>query len=360
LPSGAGSSVEEKQEFLLHRIFAIATRGLEPVCADEMGRLPGLVVDSISYRRIAAACDAPLEVLLSLRTVDDVFLDIAGWSGVGRQRSSLVTLHKLSTQLDLFAPAAMCSTLRPVRKPPSFSVTANFVGKRNFSSEEIKQAVSEGILASHVGWAYNPDDAVADLNVRVFIEHDSAHVGVRIGQTPLHRRPYKRMHVPGSLKPSVAAALVFLSESKPGMRVLDPCCGAGTILIEAALSRGDAVGGDIDRAVIGAASSNAQAADVAIQLCEWDAQQLPIAAASVDRILCNLPWGREVEVATQVKALYRQMLSQMHKVLSPNGRMVLLTNAPHLVNLEGYRCEEEIEISLFGQTPTILLLGPES
>jgi len=344
----------------LHRIFAIATRGLEAVCAEEIGGLPGLKVDSVGYRRIAAACDAPLESLLSLRTVDDVFLDIAQRSGIGRQRSNLETLHRLSAQLDLFTAAHLCSTLRTVGNPPSFSVTANFVGRRNFNAEEIKQAVSEGILIGHPGWTYYSDDSAADLNVRVFIEHDSAHVGMRIGQTPLHRRPYKRRHVPGSLKPSVAAALVLLSEAEPGMRVLDPCCGAGTILIEAVLRGCDVVGGDIDRAVIDAANSNAQAAEVAIQLCEWDAQQLPIAAASVDRILCNLPWGREVEVATQVRVLYQQMLRQMQKVLAPNGRMVLLTIAPHLVNLEGYSREKEIEISLFGQTPTILLLGTES
>lgn len=343
----------------MHHIFAIVTRGLEAVCAEEMGRLPGLVVDSVGYRRITGACDAPLEGLLSLRTVDDVFLDIAQWSGIGRLRSSLVKLHGLSAKLDLFPAARLCAMLRPVRQPPGFSVTANFVGKRNFNSEEIKQAVSGGILTAHPGWTYNPDDSAADLNVRIFIEHDSAHVGMRIGQTPLHRRPYKRRHVPGSLKPTVAAALVLMSEAEPGMRVLDPCCGAGTILIEAALSRCDVVGGDIDRTAIDAANSNAQAADVSIELCEWDAQQLPLAAASVDRILCNLPWGREVEVTTQVKALYRQILSQMQQVLAPNGRMVLLTNAPHLVNLEGYRCEEKIEISLFGQTPTILLLVTE-
>jgi len=342
----------------LNRIFAISTRGLETVSAQEIGALPGLAVDHVGYRRVAAACDAPLESLLSLRTVDDVFLDVVQWLGIGRPRSSLETLYTLSSQLDLQTAAALCSTVRSVRHPPTFSVTASFVGKRNYNSEEIKQAVSDGILANHAGWTYSPDDGIADLNVRFFAEHETVFVGVRIGQTPLYRRPYKKLHVPGSLKPSVAAALVFLSEATPGMRVLDPCCGAGTILVEAGLNKGTGAGGDIDPDAVAAAGINARAADIALQLHQWDAQRLPIATASVDRIICNLPWGRKVEVTTRVQALYERILSEMQRVLVPNGRILLLTNAPRLVGLEGLHCDQEIEISLFGQNPTILKLRP--
>ena len=344
----------------MNKIFAISTRGLETVSAEEINARPGLVVDHISYRRIAADCNAPLDSLLSLRTVDDVFLDVAQWLGIGRPRCTLDKLYTLSAQLDLHASAALCSTVRPLAQPPTFSVTASFVGKRNYSSEEIKHAVSGGILASHTGWAYTPDDGSADLNVRFFAEHDTVHVGVRIGQTPLHRRPYKTMHVPGSLKPSVAAALVFLSQTTPGMRVFDPCCGAGTILVEAALVKGVTVGGDIDRDAITAARINAQAADVTLQLQKWDARQLPIAAASIDRIVCNLPWGREVEVATSMQTLYARILSEMQRVLAPDGRVLLLTNAPRLVDMQGFHCDQEIEISLFGQTPTIMKLRSAS
>ena len=118
------------------------------------------------------------------------------------------------------------------------------------------------------------------------------------------------------------------------------------------------MGGDVDRGVIAAADSNARAANVVIQLCEWDARHLPIAAASIHRIVCNLPWGREVEVDTHVQPLYRQILSAMRTVLASEGRVVLLTNAPRLIKPEGYRCDQEIEISLFGQTPTIMRLQP--
>jgi 23S rRNA G2445 N2-methylase RlmL len=338
-------------------VFALTTRGLEAIGAGEMAALPGVNVDSIAYRRVAATCAGPLPPLLELRTVDDVFLDVATWQGVGRPRSALARLTELSARLDLHEAATVCAGVRPMPRSPAFSVTANFVGQRNYSTHEIKQACAEGIGASH-HWPYAPDDAAADLNVRVFIEHDTAFVGVRLGRYPLHRRPYKQVHVPGSLKPPVAAALLRLAGLAPGARMLDPCCGAGTLLVEAALGGAVALGGDRDPVAIAAAQANARSAGVAARLLlRWDAQRLPLADASVDRIVSNLPWGRAVEVDTTLASFYRRVCSEMRRVVAPGGRMVVLTNAPHLVSPGGLRCEQRLEISLFGQTPTALVFS---
>lgn len=338
------------------RVFVLTTRGLEAVSAEEMAALPGVTVDKIAYRRVAATCAGPLAPLLVLRTVDDVFLDVATWSDVGRPRSALARLTELSARLNLHEAAAVCAGVRPLPRSPAFSVTANFVGQRNYSTHEIKQACAEGIGASH-HWPYAPDDAAADLNVRVFIEHDTAFVGVRLGRHPLHRRPYKQAHVPGSLKPPVAAALLRLAGLAPGARVLDPCCGAGTIVVEAALGGALALGGDRDPVAVVAAQANVHAAGIAASLLRWDAQRLPLADASVDRIVSNLPWGRAVEVDTALASFYQRVCSEMRRIIAPGGRMVVLTNAPHLMSPGDLRCEQRLEISLFGQTPTAMVFS---
>ncbi len=334
------------------RVFALTTRGLEAVCASEMAALPGVTIDQVAYRRVAATCDAPLAPLLGLRTVDDVFLDVAMWSGIARQRSALSRLSELSAQLDLLEAAAHCAEVRDVPRSPLFSITANFVGKRNYSTEEIKQACAESITAAH-GWTYTPDDAEADLNVHVFIEHDTAFVGVRVGKMSLHRRPYKQAHVPGSLKPPVAAAMLALAGVEPGMRVLDPCCGAGTILIEAALGGAVAQGGDCDPDAIAAAQANAAAAGVAIDVRVWDARALPLDDGSFDRVVTNLPWGRGVGINVTLEAFYHRACVEMRRVLAPGGRIAVLTSLPHLVTFPGLQRDVEVEISLFGQTPVV-------
>ena len=74
---------------------------------------------------------------------------------------------------------------------------------------------------------------------------------------PYQNALYKQENVPGSLKPTVAAALLSLAGVRPGTRVLDPCCGAGTILIEAEAVQAEGWGGDIDLQIVKAAQNNA-------------------------------------------------------------------------------------------------------
>ena len=141
-------------------VFALTTRGLESTSAGEMASVPGVSVTQVAYRRVAAACAGPLGPLLQLRTVDDVFLDVATWHGIGRPRRALATLRALSARIDLHAASRTCAGLRPLRTPPTFAVTASFVGKRNYSTAEIKQAIAAGVEAGH-GWTYCHDDAAS-------------------------------------------------------------------------------------------------------------------------------------------------------------------------------------------------------
>src|SRR6266545_4747328 len=161
------------------KLFFLTTRGLESLSANEIAELPAVTIGRIGYRRITASCAGSLAPLLNLRTVDDVFLDLASWRNVGRPRQRLALLRDLSSRLDLRAAAAKLTRLRVVPRAPAFSVTASFVGKRNYGAEEIKSAVSEGVMIRH-DWRYTNDDA-ADLNVRVFIERETAFVGLRLG-----------------------------------------------------------------------------------------------------------------------------------------------------------------------------------
>jgi tRNA (guanine6-N2)-methyltransferase len=337
--------------------FALTTAGLEATSAKELALVPQITIHTISYRRISATCSGSLASLCSLRTVDDVFLEIATWMEIGRPRSSLERLRHLAAGLDLHTAAASLARSREVRMPPMFSLSVSFVGKRNYTSEEIKGVLAQEIEKKHHGWTYQQDDRAADLNVRVFLEHDVATVGVRVGKTPLHDRWYQQVHLPGALKPSVAAALVYLAQTTRTTTVLDPCCGSGTILIEAALQGASVCGGDRNPAAVAAAQENVAAAGVKVPVFQWDATSLPIATAAIDRVITNLPWGRQVPVDTALPVLHQRLYTQMRRVLAPLGRLVVLTHAPELLDPLDLSCVEQIEISLFGQRPTILIFS---
>lgn len=335
-------------------VFGLTVRGLESVCAGELTTLPGITVTQTAYRRIAAACMGALDALLSLRTVDDVYLDVATWTGIGHTRETLAVLQWYAAQLELDAAAEAVSALRPLPPEPVFSITASFVGRRNYSTDEIKHTIAEGITSLY-DWRYTPDDREADLNLRLFIEHETAYVGVRLGKHPLHERAYRVVERPGSLKPTVAATLLRLAGAQPGQRLLDPCCGTGTILIEGALFGAAAQGGDNDADAIDAARANAAAAGIEVRVEQWDARALPLPDQRADCVVTNLPWGRQIAIDDTLTHLYAEVCRETERVIAPGGRVVVLTSAPELLRFERLRQTGAVEISLFGQTPTISL-----
>jgi 23S rRNA G2445 N2-methylase RlmL len=338
------------------RFFLITTRGLEDVAAAELQvLLPTADALTLNYRRVSfkAAEAAPL---LALRCAEDVFIDLASWQGIGKPRHTLDRIEQLAAELDLAPAHDLVRTLRPLAAPLSFSVSASFVGVRNYSSPEIKLAVAAGVQARY-GWRYLEAEAPDALSLRLFIEHEAAFVGLRLAAQPLHRRPYKLATTPGSLKAPVAAALLGLADLQPGQRMLDPLCGAGTIVIEAAACGAHALGGDSDEAALAIARSNVMNAALTAELYHWDARHLPCPDNSVDLVATNLPFGRQVSPDDDLPQLYTAILAEIARVTRPGGAVALLTNQPAALVLPAMlRERSRREISLHGQRPQIVLL----
>lgn len=343
----------------MFQLFAITNRGLETISAEEMAQIRGIQVKSVGYRHILATYTGKAANLLALRTIDDIFIYLTEWQEISPHRVTLTRFQQLALDLDLWDAVNVRGEIHPLGEKITFSISANFVGRRNYTADEIKLAVAQSI-ETITGWHYTEDDRQGDINLRIFIEHENALVGIRLANAPLYKRTYKQEHIPGSLKPSVAAALLFLAQTQPNQTLLDPCCGAGTILIEAASQNLNAIGGDQEDTALAAATRNAQAANVSITLQRWDARALPHPTHTIDRIVSNLPWGRQVEVDDTLTAFYQAACQEIERVTVQNGRIVLLTNRPELITFDSYTIEKQIEISLFGQTPTILIFGGSS
>lgn len=334
-------------------VFALTTRGIEAVARDELAGLSGVSVAATAYRRVLASCES-LAPLLALRTVDDVYLDVAHWVGIGHTRDMLAVLRDSAAALDMAQAAETLRTVRDIPDAPSFSVTASFVGKRNFTADEIKQAVADGIGAG-LPWPYTADDRTADVNVRVFIDHETALVGVRLARSPLHERAQRTAERAGALKPPVAAAMLRLVGLHAEHTLLDPCCGTGTILLEAAALGATPTGGDIDKQAVQAARANMRAAGAHVRIDQWDARRLPLGDAHVDAVVSNLPWGRQIVVDEALADLYAELCVEIERVLRPGGRVALLTTSPELLRFEALTMTGTHEVSVFGQTPKICL-----
>src|SRR5207302_5440374 len=82
-------------------------------------------------------------------------------------------------------------------------------------------------------------------------------------------------------------------------------------------------GGDVDPAHVRAAEANLRRLGPA-RLSTWDARALPLEAGSVDRILSNPPFGKQLSTPKQIGPLYRDMIKEYDRVLRKGGKAVLL------------------------------------
>ena len=179
-------------------------------------------------------------------------------------------------------------------------------------------------LKTHCGWKASMKQYDVDVQVQVRDEH--AEVSVRLSPESMGRRG-RVAHGPASLNATIGYAMCIMAQPQAGEVFVDPMCGAGTVLLERAAFDTPAalVGGDRHAPALEWARANFTAAEIDAGLVHWDAARLPLGDATVDKLVCNMPWGRRIGSHRVNTALYRRFMDEVARVLKPSGRAVLLT-----------------------------------
>jgi SAM-dependent methyltransferase len=165
----------------------------------------------------------------------------------------------------------------------------------------------------------------------------------------------------GSLPPTVAAAMAFLGKPAAGDTILDPVCGSGTLLAEAAAYAPGAalVGRDLDPRAIKAARANL--AGLPADLDVEDARDLDLPSTTVTLVLANLPFGKQFGDADANPELYRAFMDAMATHAAPRGwRAVLLVADPDMLDdaIAGHpvRVAKRVPIRVRGESAVIVVL----
>ena len=205
-------------------LIATATFGLEAVVKRE--------IEALGYRIIRSE-DAKITYMgderaiarsnLWLRSADRVLLKMGEFKALEFE--------------DLFQQTKAVAWEDIIPADGKFTVTGTSV-KSKLHSVPACQSIVKKAIVERLGSFYCIDrfeETGAEYTVKVTILKDRVTLTIDTSGTGLHKRGYRVCDVAAPIKETLAAAMVQLSFWKAGRLLVDPCCGSGTIPIEAAM-----------------------------------------------------------------------------------------------------------------------------
>ena len=278
----------------------------------------------------------------------------------------LRTAHRVLLRIDEFLAQSYPMLFNKASKLPwerylgfneHYSVTVSAKRSRLRHQQNITDTLHAAVLEVVEPLGLHPKlipDAPINFHVRLFEDRCTLSLDTSGGH--LHKRGYRQATAKAPIRETLAAGLLMTLQEHYDF-ILDPMCGAGTLLIEGALLAKNIapgaertfafehfpsfqrdkwerlkrearasqiptplrlVGGDLFEGALRAAEANAARAGVtdAITLLQSDARALPyLDFAQVGRklLLSNLPYGRRVGTRDEIKQLYVEFVTQIQK-----------------------------------------------
>ena len=327
------------------RFFATAAKGTEALVAKELMTTGALNIRStVGGVHFEGGLETLYRANLWLRAANRVLMPIAEFACP--------------------TPEALYENARNVRWRDWMTVDTTFavdcncrdsqISHSHYAALKIKDAIVDGFRDS-TGRRPNVDRRRPMLQINAHIAKDRCVLSLDASGDRLHRRGYRRQSADAPLRETLAAAIVELVAWDNEGMFIDPMCGSGTIVIEAALKAmnyapgllrcgtessgqvrfgfqrwrnfdrklwtrlideardgirekisGRILGYDISRPAIRVASENAKLARLErhLRFMRGDALKLsPRGHRGV--IVCNLPYGERTGEVEELKSLYR-------------------------------------------------------
>ncbi|MFJ5389680.1 bifunctional 23S rRNA (guanine(2069)-N(7))-methyltransferase RlmK/23S rRNA (guanine(2445)-N(2))-methyltransferase RlmL [Pectobacterium sp. CHL-2024] len=315
------------------------------------------------------------------------------WSRLASRILLPLNEFKVHSDLDLYlgVQAIDWSTIFNIDKTFAVHFTGTNEDIRNsqYGALKVKDAIVDSFTRKT---GQRPDVAKQqpDIRVNVFLQRDMASVSLDLSGDGLHQRGYRDLAGLAPLKENLAAAIVLRSGWKSGTPLVDPMCGSGTLLIEAAMIASDRApglhrthwgfnawlkhdaelwrevtaeaqqrarqglqattsrffGSDNDRRVIEIAKANARRAGVAelISFDVRDAAQLknPLPEGPRGTVVSNPPYGERLESEPALIALHN-MLGRKMKSDFGGWQLSLFSASPELLSCLQLRAERQFK-----------------
>jgi len=207
------------------RYFAACTLGLEQVLAQELGELgAGDVEPARGGAHFSGDVRVGYAANLWLRSAIRVQEVLA--EGNARTKR----------QLDEFVRGGDWSRFMRVDQTLAVDVSLrdSFLTHSQYAAQLVKDSIVDQFRA-RTGRRPSVDTRRPDLPIKVLLRRDRITLYRDLSGTSLHKRGYRPIQVKSPLNEATAAGLLLLSGWDRQGALLDPMCGSGTFLIEAAM-----------------------------------------------------------------------------------------------------------------------------
>jgi len=104
-----------------------------------------------------------------------------------------------------------------------------------YAALKVKDAICD-FFRNKEGGRPNVDTRNPDLGIHLFIRNSRATISIDVSGGSLHRRGYRTVSVEAPMQETLGAAIIHLSGWDGERPLIDPMCGSGTLLCEAAMS----------------------------------------------------------------------------------------------------------------------------
>ena len=326
----------------MKQLFATTARGFEELLKVELTEL-GATECKIAQGGVHFQAD------------DETLYRSLLWSRLASRILLPIVNGKVYSDLDLYSIVTGQDWLSYFDEKATFFVDFNGTNQEirhtQFGAMRVKDAIVD--YFERQGKARpNVDKDYPDVRIHVYLNKEELVVSLDLSGEALHLRGYREDTGQAPLRETLAAAIVLRSGWKKGTPLVDPMCGSGTLLIEAAQMEAQIVpqlhrlhwgfdcwkghnqdawdkvkaeavqqaetyfnqnpkphfyGFDLDHRVLKKAQKNAQNAGVA-HLIQW--KQGDVAALKnpspdeVGTVICNPPYGERLGTTPALIALY--------------------------------------------------------
>lgn len=208
--------------------FASCPKGLEPLLSDELTRLGAeSVKDTVAGVLFTGSLETAYRACLWSRFASRIQLRLAEFT----VRDDMDLYLGISAQSweQHFGPEATLAV--------DFSGTNDAIRNTQYGAVKVKDAIVDR-FNKKFGRRPEVDKRQPDVRIMVHLKRENASIGLDLSGPALHQRGYRSGTGEAPLKENLAAAMLARSGWQ-GEPLLDPMCGSGTLLIEAAMQATD-------------------------------------------------------------------------------------------------------------------------